>query len=75
MFYKYDIGWYDSYHDQETYSKGIVFGNNYGNATDNLIRNYGEDVVFEISLKGIVTEDEEGYCLSEEELKSTFEEN
>ena len=75
MFYKYDVGWYDSYHDQETYSEGIVFGNDYGVATYNIVHSYGEDVVFEISLKKIATDDEEGYSLSKEELKHAFKED
>lgn len=75
MFYKYKVGWYNSHDDKEEYDEGIVCANSYGSAADRVIYSYGKDNVFDMYLKEIVTEDENDYCLSKEDIDYTFEED
>ena len=76
MFYMYKVGWYDSYNDEEKYSRGIVCALDYGTAANRVIYSYGKDKVFNLFLEKITTEsmDEVDYCLSEDDIKSAFEE-
>ena len=75
MFYKYKVGWYDSYEDKETYDEGIVCADSFGRAADRVIYSYGRDNVFDLYLKVIVVEDENDYCLSKEDIEYTFKED
>jgi len=75
MFYKYKVGWYDSYRDKEIYSEGIVYANDYGAAANRVIYSYGKDTVFNLYLKEIVVDDDEDYCLSKEDLEYAFKED
>ena len=75
MFYKYKVGWYDSYEDKETYDEGIVCADSFGMAADRVIYSYGRDNVFDLYLKVIVVEDENDYCLSKEDIEYTFKED
>jgi hypothetical protein len=75
MFYKYKVGWYDSYQDKEEYSEGIVCANDYGTAANRVIYSYGKDTVFNLFLEEIIVNDDEDYCLSKEDLESTFKED
>ena len=74
MFYKYKVGWYDSYSDKEIYSEGIVFAREWSQAADHVVKSYGHDNVFDLYLKEIDT-DEEDYCLSKEDIECTFKED
>jgi len=76
MYYMYKVCYYDSYSDEEKYSKGIVCATNYGTAADRVIHSYGEDNVLNLFLKEMMTSsmDDKDYCLSEEDIKSVFEE-
>ena len=75
MFYKYKVGWYDSYLDKETYNEGIVCANDYGTAANRVIYSYGKDNVFNLFLEEIPADDNEDYCLSKEEIDCTFKED
>lgn len=75
MYYMYKVGYYDSYNDEEKYDKGIVCATNYGTAANRVIHSYGEDSVFNLFLKETITGsmDDKDYCLSEDDIKFTFE--
>lgn len=75
MFYKYKVGWYNSYDDKEEYSEGIVCANSFGAAAERVVYSYGRDNIFDIYLKEITTEDEDDYCLSKEDIEYTFKED
>lgn len=73
MFYMYRVGWYDSYDDEEKYSKGIVYASDYGTAANRVIDSYGKDLVFNLFLREIVNGNvDEDYCLSEDDLEYAF---
>ena len=74
MFYMYKVGWYNSYTDEENYDKGVVYASDYGTAANRVINSYGEDNVFNLFLKEIVTGNaaDEDYCLSEDDLEYAF---
>lgn len=76
MYYKYIVCYYDSCSDEEKYDKGIVCATNYGTAADRVIKSYGKDNVSNLFLKEMITSsiDDKDYCLSEEDIKSIFEE-
>ena len=73
MYYKYKVGWYNSYDDTEVSSVGIVFARDYSSAADHVQSAY--DGIFDLYLKQVVTDDEEDYCLSKEELDRAFKED
>ena len=75
MFYKYKVGWYNSYNDKEEYSEGIVCAYSFGSAAERVTDSYGKDNIFDMYLTEITTEDENDYCLSKEEIESAFKEN
>lgn len=75
MFYKYKVGWYDSYNDKETYEEGIVAASEWSQAADRVVKSYGHDNVFDLYLKEIMCNDEEDYCLSKEEVDCAFKED
>jgi len=75
MFYKYTVGWYDSYADEEKNDEGIVFAPDWGQAANRVSNSYGKDQIFDMHLKEIVTEDENDYCLSKEEIDCAFKED
>jgi len=75
MFYKYKVGWYDSYRDKETYDEGIVAANGWSQAADHVVTSYGHSDVFDLYLKEIMYNDEEDYCLSKEEIDCAFRED
>ena len=73
MFYKYKVGWYNSYDDTEMNSVGIVFARDYSSAAEHVQNAY--DGIFDLYLKEVVTNNEEDYCLSKEELDRAFKED
>jgi len=75
MFYKYKVGWYNSYNDKEEYSEGVVCAYSFGSAAERVTDSYGKDNIFDMYLTEITTEDENDYCLSKEEIESAFKEN
>ncbi len=75
MFYKYKVGWYDSYKDEEIYSEGIVSASDYSIAADRVVDSYGKDSVFEIQLREILCDDDNDYCLSKEDIDYAFKED
>lgn len=76
MYYMYIVGRYNSYSDKEKYYKGIVYAGDYETAANRVINSYGEDNVSNLFLKKIIfcNTDDNDYCLSEEDIKSIFEE-
>ena len=75
MFYKYKVGWYNSYDDKEEYSEGIVCAINYGTAAERVTYSYGKDNIFSIYLQEITIEDKNDYCLSKEDIEYAFKED
>lgn len=75
MFYKYKVGYYDEYNDEETYDSGIVCAPDYGAAANRVIYSYGKDNIFDLYLKEIITEDENDYCLSKKDIEYAFKED
>ena len=75
MFYKYKVGWYDEATDKENYSEGIVCANSYGSAAERVTYSYGKDNIFDMYLKEIVSEDDNDYCLSKEDIEYAFKED
>ena len=75
MFYKYKVGWYNSYDDKEEYSEGIVCAYSFGCAAERVTDSYGKDNIFDMYLTEITTEDENDYCLSKEEIDDAFKED
>ncbi len=74
MFYKYRVGWYNSYTDKEEHSEGIVFARDWNQATDHVVESYGHDSVFDLYLNELLVEDED-YCLSKEDIDCAFKED
>ena len=74
MFYRYTVGWYDSYADEEKHSKGIVFARDWNQAADHIVESYGHDSVFDLYLKELSAENED-YCLSKEDIDCAFKED
>lgn len=74
MFYKYKVGWYDSYADEEKNSKGVVFARDWNQAVEQVVKSYGHDNVFDLYLKELLVEDDD-YCLSKEEIDNAFKED
>lgn len=75
MFYKYKVGWYNSYLDKEIYNEGLVFASDWGQAANRVSNSYGKDSIFEMSIYEIMCDDEEDYCLSKEDIDCTFRED
>lgn len=75
MFYKYKVGWYNSYDNKDEYSEGMVYADNFGSAADRVTNAYGKDNVFDIYLKEPVIEGEDDYCLSKEDIDNIFKED
>ena len=75
MFYKYKVGWYDSYNDEEKYSEGVVFAADWGQAANRVSNSYGKDSIFEMNIYEIMCDDEEDYCLSKEDIEYAFKED
>lgn len=71
MFYKYKVGWYNSYKDKEEYNEGIVCSHSWSQATDRVIDSYGQDNVFDLYLKELLAEDGD-YCLPKEDIEYAF---
>lgn len=69
MFYKYKVTYYDESKDKEVPSEGIVWGDNYGEAANRVVEDYGEDLVdiylYEIYIDGT-------YCIDKDELDYTL---
>ena len=66
MFYKYKVTYVDQFKDEEMSSKGIVWGEGYGDAANRVVEDYGKDNIIEIYLYGIYIDGT--YCIDEEEL-------
>jgi hypothetical protein len=49
MYYKYKVGWYNSYDDKEEYSEGVVFAADWGQAANRVSNSYGKDQIFEMN--------------------------
>lgn len=49
--YKYTITWYDETNNRDIDAEGYVFGKNYIEAVDQLMRYYGDDETCNLSLK------------------------
>jgi len=75
MFYKYKVGWYNSYDDKEEYSEGVVFAPDWGQAANRVSNSYGKDQIFEMSIYKIMLNDEADYCLSKEDIDYAFKED
>lgn len=69
MFYKYTVGWYDSYADEEKHNEGVVFARDWNQAADHVVESYGHDNVFDLYLKEL------DYCLSKEDIEYAFKED
>lgn len=65
MFYKYKVTYFDEYKDEEVPSEGIVWGDNYGDAANRVVEDYGKDLIdiylYEIYVDGT-------YCIDTDEL-------
>jgi len=71
MFYKYTVGWYDCYIDEERHDEGVVFARDWNQAADRVAESYGHDNVFDLYLKELLVEDGD-YCLSKEDIEYAF---
>lgn len=69
MFYKYKVTYYDESKDEEVPSEGIVWGDNYGDAANRVVEDYGKDIIdiylYEICISGT-------YCIDKDELDYTL---
>ena len=71
MFYKYKVTYFDEYKDEEAPSEGIVWGDNYGDAANKLVEDYGKYNVINLFLYEILLDGT--YCIDTDELKQVFE--
>ena len=72
MFYKYKVTYFDEYKDDELPSEGIVWGDNYGDAANKLVEDYGKNNVIDLYLYELLIDGT--YCIDTDELKQVFEE-
>ena len=63
-FYAYKIKWYDDFDSTIRTNQGVTYASSYTGAMAQLVRQYGEDVIIEVTLYGLAPSD----CL---ELSST----
>lgn len=68
-FYKYSMTYYDEYENVERKEDGIIIGNTYAAAVENLTKYYGDDAIVEFSITQINMSEN---ILSEEEIKDNF---
>ena len=66
MFYKYKVTYFNDSKDEEVPSEGIVWGDNYSDAANRVVEDYGNDnlidiYLYEICIDGI-------YCIDKDEL-------
>ena len=65
MFYKYKVTYFDESKGEEVPSEGIVWEDNYGDATNRVVEDYGKDIIdiylYEICIDGT-------YCIDKDEL-------
>lgn len=72
-YFKYKINyWIDGYTEERT-DEGIVAAQNYGQAAENLVKDYGEDHTDNIYLSEICNDGE--YCISKDDIDCAFKEN
>lgn len=72
-YFKYKITYWADYDADEHTDEGIIAAKNYGQAAENLVRDYGEKDTTDIFLREICIDGD--YCLSKEELEYIFKEN
>ena len=72
MFYKYKVGYYNSYEDKEKYDTGLTWAKDYGEAANAVVRDYGKDSVFDVYLYEIIMDDDTARCINEEEIQSAI---
>ena len=70
MFYKYKVTYFDESKDDEVPSEGIVWGDNYGDAANRVVEDYGKDNLIDIYLYEIYIDGT--YCIDKDELDYTL---
>ena len=70
MFYKYKVTYFDESKDEEVPSEGIVWGDNYGDAANRVVEDYGKDNLIDIYLYEIYIDGT--YCIDKDELDYTL---
>lgn len=66
MFYKYKVTYFDETKDDEVPFEGIVWGDNYGDAANRVVEDYGKDNLIDIYLYEIYIDGT--YCIDKDEL-------
>lgn len=72
MICKYKVSYYDDYNDKELFDEGLVWGETYGKAADNVTADYGRDI---ISLYLEDVEADDSFCINKEEINYSFKTN
>jgi hypothetical protein len=70
MYYKYRLTYYSEYDHDEFPDGGIVYGNSYSEAMENIVKDYGEENISEVFIDSLCLDGE--HTLSFEDIKSTF---
>ena len=71
MFYKYKVTYYDNYKDEEIPDEGLVWAENYGDAANRVVSDYGHDNVIDVYLYEIMIDGET--CISVDEINYNFD--
>jgi hypothetical protein len=73
MIFKYRVNWYEEYTDTEKVEEGLVWADSYGQAANNVIADYGKDLVIDMYLKEIVMNTDDVHCIAYDEIIQAFE--
>ena len=67
MFYKYKVTFFNECTGDEETGVGIVWGDNYGDAANRIVEDYGKDSIIDLYLYEIYIDGT--YCLDKDELE------
>ena len=67
--FEYRVHWYNDIEDQEIFSRGLVSGKSYKDATNKVINDYGEECVIDLYLMAL----EDSYTIELDTIKQQFD--
>ena len=72
--FAYEVSYWDEINDKEANDHGIVYGDTYVKANQNVIYYYGEDNIIELKLFAITEQGESVLSATENKFLSSYEE-
>ena len=67
--FEYRVHWYNEIEDKEIFSRGLVSGKSYKDATAKVINDYGEEYVIDLYLMTL----EDSYTIELDAIKQQFD--